>query len=165
MSYRPGKCRPPQGSRRTPGGRLRAQGSQRQGDSWRGTPCPSEAGPAAALTEARGGDGVHVDLVVADFLMALPVGGWLREGGALVAMAPGDLVHALHHAGLQALPARRGALPETGTAELRASLGRGDRARDPAPRLSSRVMAITTRQEVSAVHQLPEGRRLRGGMD
>lgn len=63
-----------------------------------------------ALTEARGGDGVHIDLVVADLLVALPVGRRLREGGALVAMAPGDLVHALHHAGLQALPAGGGAL-------------------------------------------------------
>lgn len=50
--------------------------------------------------------------------MALFVGGWLGEGRALVAMAPGDLVHALHHAGLQALPTGRRALPETGRAEL-----------------------------------------------
>ena len=50
--------------------------------------------------------------------MALFVGGWLGEGGALVAMAPGDLVHALHHPGLQALPTGRRALPETGRAGL-----------------------------------------------
>lgn len=31
-------------------------------------------GPAQALTEARRGDGVHVDLVVADLLVALSVG-------------------------------------------------------------------------------------------
>lgn len=73
---------------------------------------PSSLGP---LTEARGGDGVHVDLVIADLLVALSVGCGLREGGALAAMAPGDLVHALHHAGLKALPTGRGALPETGT--------------------------------------------------
>lgn len=60
-------------------------------------PHPRNWGP---LTEARGGDGVHVDLVIADLLMALPVGCWLREGGALVAMAAGDLVHALYHARL-----------------------------------------------------------------
>lgn len=77
---------------------------------------PQKPGPAEALTKARGGDGVHVDLVIADLLVALSVGCWLREGRALIAMAPSDLVHALYHAGLQALPTGRRALPETGTA-------------------------------------------------
>lgn len=77
-----------------------------------GSTLPSSLGP---LTKARGGDGVHVDLVIADLLVALSVGCWLQQGGALAAMAPGDLVHALDHAGLQALPTGRGALPETGT--------------------------------------------------
>lgn len=78
-----------------------------------GTRWPGEAasprswGPAEALTKARGGDGVHVDLVIADFLVALSVGCWLREGRALVAMAPSDLVHALYHTRLQALPTGR----------------------------------------------------------
>lgn len=66
-----------------------------------GSTLPSSLGP---LTKARGGDGVHVDLVIADLLVALSVGCWLQQGGALTAMAPGDLVHALDHAGLQALP-------------------------------------------------------------
>lgn len=80
----------------------------------RGCSSPRSGGSAEALTEARGGDGVHVDLVIADFLVALSVGSWLGEGRALVAVAPGDLVHALHHPGLQALPTGRRALPETG---------------------------------------------------
>lgn len=58
-------------------------------------------------SKAGGGDGVGVDPVVADLLVALSVGGRLREGGALAAVAPCDLVHALHHPGLQALPAGR----------------------------------------------------------
>lgn len=99
------------------------------GDSLaRGCSSPRSGGSAEALTEPRGGDGVHIDLVIADFLVALFVGGWLGEGRALIAMAPSDLVHALHHPGLQALPAGRRALPETGrgglgTAELGAELG------------------------------------------
>lgn len=75
---------------------------------WAGdTAAPGEPGPVKTLTKAGGGDGVGVDPVVADLLVALSVGGRLREGGALAAVAPCDLVHALHHPGLQALPAGR----------------------------------------------------------
>lgn len=90
--------RPLQDSDKAPGGGFLASRTP----TARGDP-----GPAEALTQARGSDGVHVDLVIADFLVALSVGCWLREGRTLIAMAPGDLVHALHHAGLQALPTGR----------------------------------------------------------
>lgn len=91
---------------------------------------PRSWGPAEALTEARGSDGVHIDLVIADFLVALFVGCWLGEGRALIAMAPSDLVHALHHTGLQALSTGRRALPETGRAKLgTAELGAHPRLR------------------------------------
>ena len=113
-------CWPLQSSHKAQGARFLAYRiPTTSGDSLaRGCSSPRSGGSAEALTEARGGDGVHVDLVVADFLVALFVGGWLGEGRALVAMAPGDLVHALHHSGLQALPTGRRALPETGRAEL-----------------------------------------------
>lgn len=49
-------------------------------------------------SEPGRGDGVDVDLVVADLLVALPVGRRLGQGWALAAVAPGHFVHALHHA-------------------------------------------------------------------
>lgn len=37
----------------------------------------SETGVREVLTKARGGDGVHIDLLIADLLVALSVGCWL----------------------------------------------------------------------------------------
>lgn len=34
-------------------------------------------GSGEGLTKARGGDGVHIDLLIADLLVALSVGCWL----------------------------------------------------------------------------------------
>lgn len=68
--------------------------------------------PGPRLTEPGRGDGVDVDPVVADLLVALPVGRGLGQRGALAAVAPGDFVHALHHPRLQPLAARGGALQE-----------------------------------------------------
>lgn len=76
----------------------------------RGTQHLRRPGPGEVLTKARGGDGVHVDLVIADFLVTLSVGCRLREGGTLAAVTPSDLVHALYHTGLQPLPAGGGTL-------------------------------------------------------
>ena len=86
-------CWPLQSSHKAQGARFLAYRiPTTSGDSLaRGCSSPRSGGSAEALTEARGGDGVHVDLVVADFLVALFVGSWLGEGRALVAMAPGDL--------------------------------------------------------------------------
>lgn len=71
-----------------------------QGDS--GTQKP---GSGEVLTKARGGDGVHINLVIADLLVALSVGCWLGQSGTLTAMASSHLVHALYHTGLEPLPA------------------------------------------------------------
>jgi hypothetical protein len=38
---------------------------------------PPRPGPGKELTETRGGNGVHVDLVIADVLVALSIGCWL----------------------------------------------------------------------------------------
>lgn len=49
------------------------------------------------LTEPGGGDGIHVDFLVAGALVTGPVGRGSRCHRALVAVATGHLVHALDH--------------------------------------------------------------------
>lgn len=72
----------------------------------RGTVAPRSQGwRGEVLTKTRGGDGVHINLVIADLLVALSVGCWLGQSGALIAMASSYLVHALYHTGLEPLPA------------------------------------------------------------
>lgn len=51
-----------------------------------------------SLTKSGRGNRVDVYLLIADLLVALPVGCWLGQDRALIAVAPGDLVHALDHA-------------------------------------------------------------------
>lgn len=55
-------------------------------------------------SESGRGNCVDIDLLIADLLVALPVGRWLGQDGTLAAVAPGDFVHALHHTRLEALP-------------------------------------------------------------
>lgn len=56
------------------------------------------------------GNCVDINLLIADLLVALPVGRWLGQDRTLTAMAPGDFVHALHNTWLEALPTGWGAL-------------------------------------------------------
>lgn len=88
----------------------------------RGTVAPGSQGQGRVLTKARGGDGVDINLVIADLLVALSVGCWLGQSGALTAMASSHLVHALHHTGLEPLPAGGRALPERGIAWAKGSM-------------------------------------------
>lgn len=64
------------------------------------------------LTEPGGGDGIHVDFLVAGALVTGSVGGGPGCHWTFVAMATGHLVHALDHTRLKAFPAGRGALQQ-----------------------------------------------------
>ena len=64
------------------------------------------------LTKSGRGNCVDIYLLVADLLVALPVGRWLGQDRALIAVAPRDFVHTLDHTWLEALPTGWGALEE-----------------------------------------------------
>lgn len=70
------------------------------------TPSPQHP----SLTKSGRGNCVDINLLIADLLVALPVGRWLGQDRTLTAMAPGDFVHALHNTWLEALPTGWGAL-------------------------------------------------------
>lgn len=62
------------------------------------------------LTKSRGCNGVGIHLLIASFLMTLPVGHRLGQKGAFNSVAASDFMHALYNTRLQAFTTGGGAL-------------------------------------------------------